>query len=62
MNDLNGKLIFGDLVGLTFPDICLTGEGKPRKTLPRKRVPTGDGTRARCLTGAHATACPTTVD
>ena len=24
-------MIFGDLVGLKFPDICLTGEEKPRK-------------------------------
>ena len=24
-------MIFGDLGGLKFPDICLTGEEKPRK-------------------------------
>ena len=24
-------MIFGDFVGLNLPDICLTGEGKPRK-------------------------------
>ena len=34
----------------------------PRKTSPRKLVPTGDRTRARCVTSAHATACSTAVD
>ena len=34
-----------------FPDIRLTGEEKPRKTSPRKPVPTRDLTRARCVTG-----------
>ena len=33
-----------------------------RKTSPRKLVPNGDRTRARCVTGAHSTACPTAVD
>ena len=33
----------------------------PEKTSPRKLVPTGDRTRARCVTGAHATPCPTVV-
>ena len=54
-------MIFGDLVGLNFLDICLIGEEKPRKTSPRKPVTTGDRTRARCVTGAHATACSTAV-
>ena len=27
-------MIFGDLVVLKFPDICLTGEEKPQKTSP----------------------------
>ena len=35
MNDYievyDGQMIFGELVGLTFPDICLTGEETPRK-------------------------------
>ena len=54
----DGQMIFGDLEGLKFPDICLTGEEKPRKkTTPRKPVPTGDRTRAHCVTSAHATAC-----
>ena len=30
-DDYDGRMIFGDLGGLKFPDICLTGEGKPRK-------------------------------
>ena len=31
-NDNYGdQIIFGELVGLQFPDICLTGEEKPRK-------------------------------
>ena len=32
MNDDNdGQMIFGDLGGLKLPDICLTGEEKPRR-------------------------------
>ena len=51
MDDNDGQMIFGDLGGLKLPDICLTGEEKPRKkTSPRKIVPTGDRTRARCVT------------
>ena len=58
-----GQMIFGDLGGLKFADICLTGEEKPRKkTSPRKLVPTWDRTRARCVTSAHATTCSTAVD
>ena len=34
----------------------------PEKTSPRKPVPTGDRTRARCVTSAHATTCSTAVD
>ena len=46
--------MFGDLVGLKLPDIRLTGEEKtPKKTSPRKLVPTGNRTRARCVTSAH---------
>ena len=56
-------MIFGDLVGLKFPDICLTDEEKPKKKMsPRKPVPTGDRTRTLCVTDAHATACSTAVD
>ena len=55
-------MIFGDLVGLKLLDISLEGEENLRKTSPRKLVPTGDRTRARCVTGAQATACSIAVD
>ena len=62
-DDNDGQMIFGDIGGLELPDSCLTGEEKTRKkTSPRKLVPTGDPTRARCVTGAHVTAWPTAVD
>ena len=61
-DDYDGQIIFGDLGGLKCPDICLTGEETPEKTSPRKFVPTGDRTRARCVTSAHATTCSTAVD
>ena len=48
-DEYDGQRIFGDFVDLRLPDICLTGEGKERKTSPRKLVPNGDRTRARCL-------------
>ena len=34
----------------------------PEKTSHWKPVPTGDRTRARRMTGAHATACSIAVD
>ena len=46
MDDNDGQMIFGEFGGLKLPDICLTG----------------DRTRARCVTGAHATTWPTAVD
>ena len=47
-DDYDDQMIFGDLVGLKLPDICLTGEEKPRKKKsPRKLVSTGNRTRAR---------------
>ena len=54
-------MIFGDHVGLKLPDICMTGEEKRRIISPRKLVPTGDRTRARCVTGVRATAFFPTV-
>ena len=62
MDDYDGQMIFGDLVGLKLPDIRLTGEENPEKTSVRKLVPTGDRTRAPCVTSAHATTCSTAVD
>ena len=56
------RIIFGGLVGLNLPDVCLTGGEKPRKISPRKLVPTGDRTRARWVIGVHAAACSTAVD
>ena len=38
-DDNDGQMIFGDLGGLKLPDICLTGEEKPRKTLTQKTCP-----------------------
>ena len=35
----HGQMIFGDLGGLKFPDICLTGEEKPRKNLTQETCP-----------------------
>ena len=38
-DDYDGQMIFGDLVGLKLPDICLTGEEKPRKNLAQETCP-----------------------
>ena len=38
-DDYGGQMIFGDLVGLKFPDVCLTGEEKPRKNLTQETCP-----------------------
>ena len=38
-DDNGGQMIFGDLVGLRFPDICLTGEEKPRRNLTQETCP-----------------------
>ena len=55
-------MIFGDLGGLKVPDIYLEVRKNPEKPSLRKIVPTGDRTRARSVTGAHAIAWPTAVD
>ena len=34
MDDYDGQMIFGDLVGLKLPDIRLTGEENPEKPHP----------------------------
>ena len=39
INDYDGQIIFGDLVGLKLPDICLTGEDKPQKNLTQETYP-----------------------
>ena len=38
-DDYDGQMVFGDLGGLKFPDICLTGEEKPRKNLTQETCP-----------------------
>ena len=38
-DDDDGQMIFGDPGGLKFPDICLTGEEKPRKNLTQETCP-----------------------
>ena len=38
-DDNDGQMIFGDLGGLRLPDICLTGEEKPRKNLTQETCP-----------------------
>ena len=40
-DDDDGQMVFGDLGGLKFPDISLTGEEKPRKNLTRPGVEAG---------------------
>ena len=39
MDDNDDQMIFGDLGGLKLPDICLTGEEKPRKNLTQETHP-----------------------
>ena len=39
MDYYDGQIIFGDLVGLKLPDICFTGEEKPRKNLTQETCP-----------------------
>ena len=39
MDDNDGQMIFGDLGGLKLPDICLTGEEKPRENLTQDNCP-----------------------
>ena len=39
MDDNDGQMIFGDAGGLKFPDICITGEEKPRKNLTQETCP-----------------------
>ena len=62
-DDYDGQMILGDPGGPKVSWHLSDRWGKtPKKTSPRKRVPTGDRTRARCVTSAHATTCSTAVD
>ena len=38
MNDYDGQMKFGDLVGLNLPDICLT-DGEEKKNLAQEICP-----------------------
>ena len=60
--DNGGQMIFGDLGGLKFPDICLAGEKKPRKNLTQETCPDRGSNPARCVTSAHVIAWATAVD
>ena len=62
MDDDDGQMLLGDLMGLKHPDIRLTSEEKLRKKLNQETCPDRDRTRARCVTGAHDTTCSTAVD
>ena len=39
MDDNDDQMIFGDLGGLKLPNICLTGEEKPRKKPTQETCP-----------------------
>ena len=39
MDDYDDQMIFGDLVGIKLPDICLKGEENPRKNLTQETCP-----------------------
>ena len=56
------QMVFGDLEGLKLPNICLTGEENPRKNLNQETYPERGCNPANCVTGVHATACPTAVN
>ena len=58
-DDNGGQMIFGDLGGLKLPDICLTGEEKPRKNLTQETRPDRGSNPGPLRTGSHATAYPT---
>ena len=38
-DDDDGQMVFGDLGGLEFPDICLSDEEKPRKNVTQETCP-----------------------
>ena len=61
-DDNDGQIIFGDDVGLKIPDICHTGEEKPRKNLTQETCP-DRGSNPGLLRDRHACyRCPTAVD
>ena len=62
MDDDDGQMIFGEIMGLEFPDIRLTCEEKPRKNLTHETCPDRESNLGRFGTGTHATICSTAVD
>ena len=59
-DDYDGQMIFGDLVVLKHPGICLTGQENPEN--PGNFFRPGFETGARCVTDGHAFSCSTAVD
>ena len=55
-DDNDGQMTLGDLVGLKLPDICLTGEEKPRKNLTQETCP-NRGSNPGPLRDKHACCC-----
>ena len=53
MDEYDGQMIFGDLVGLKLPDIRLTGEEKPLKNLTQETCP-DQGSNLGPLRDKHA--------
>ena len=56
------KWYSGTLWAWSFLTFILQVRKTPEKTSPRKPVPPGDRTRARCVISSHATTCSTAVD
>ena len=54
MDDYDGQMIFGDLVGLKLPDIRLTGEENPQKKKKRKKPHPGNLSRPGIKPGPAA--------
>ena len=52
-DDNDGQMIFGDLGGLKFPNICLTSEEKPQKNLTQETCP-DRGSNLGPLSDRHA--------
>ena len=55
-DDNDDQMIFGDHGGLKLPDICLTGEEKPRKNLTQETCP-DQGFHPGPLRDRHACCC-----
>ena len=56
IDDYDGQMIFGNLVGLKLHDICLTGEEKLQKNLTQEICP-DQGSNPGPLHDRHACYC-----